>query len=178
MTLGQYAITFFGTIGAWFFMGWFGRRTLYCCGVLILETLLVVIGCIAVSGTSEARSWAIGTMLLVFVAVYALSVGPICYSLVAEMPSSRLRPKTMVLAWSCYNFFSIIDGILMPYMLNPTAWNWKGKPGFFWAGINFLCLTYCFFRLPEPKGRTYAELDDLFERKVSAPKFKQTEVVI
>lgn len=178
MTIGQFGIAFVGTISSWFFMGWFGRRTLYCCGLAVLEALLVIIGCIAVSGTSDARSWATGSMLLVFVAVYAVSVGPICYSLVAEMPSSRLRPKTMVLARSCFNFFGIIDGILMPYMLNPTAWNWKGKAGFFWAGINFICLNYCFWRLPEPKGRTYAELDDLFERKVSARKFKQTQVEI
>jgi SP family general alpha glucoside:H+ symporter-like MFS transporter len=39
----------------------------------------------------------------------------------------------------------------MPYMLNPTKWNWAGKTGFFWAGIGFLCLTWAFFRLPELK---------------------------
>ena len=61
-------------------------------------------------------------------------------------------------------------------MLNPTAWNWKGKSGFFWAGLCFLCLIWSYFRLPEPKGRTYGELDILFERKVSARKFKGTDV--
>lgn len=33
-----------------------------------------------------------------------------------------------------------------------------------------------YFRVPEPAGRTFAELDILFERKTSARKFKQTRV--
>jgi SP family general alpha glucoside:H+ symporter-like MFS transporter len=35
-----------------------------------------------------------------------------------------------------------------------------------------------YLRLPEPKGRTYEELDLLFERRISGRKFKQTEVDI
>ena len=33
-----------------------------------------------------------------------------------------------------------------------------------------------YFRLPEPAGRTFAELDLLFERGVSARNFAKTEV--
>jgi hypothetical protein len=33
-----------------------------------------------------------------------------------------------------------------------------------------------FFRLPEPAGRTYGELDILFERKIPARLFSKTEV--
>ncbi|OXC62623.1 hypothetical protein AYX13_06968 [Cryptococcus neoformans] len=40
----------------------------------------------------------------------------------------------------------------------------------------FLVLIYAYFRVPEPSGRTFAELDILFERKVPARKFKTTEV--
>lgn len=61
-------------------------------------------------------------------------------------------------------------------MLNPTAWNWSNYTGFFWAGICFCCCVYTYFRVPEPRGRTYAELDVLFEHKVSARKFESTKV--
>lgn len=61
-------------------------------------------------------------------------------------------------------------------MLNPSAWNWKNYAGFFWGGICFLCIIYVYFRLPEPNGRTFAELDVLFEQGVSARKFASTEV--
>lgn len=42
--------------------------------------------------------------------------------------------------------------------------------------IAFLCIVYTYFRVPEPQGRTFAELDLLFERRVSARKFASTKV--
>ncbi len=39
-----------------------------------------------------------------------------------------------------------------------------------------MCIIYTYFRLPEPRGRTFAELDVLFEKGVSARKFASTEV--
>lgn len=44
------------------------------------------------------------------------------------------------------------------------------------GGICFVCVIYTYFRVPEPRGRTFAELDMLFEQGVSARKFDQTEV--
>ncbi len=44
------------------------------------------------------------------------------------------------------------------------------------GGICFLCVIYTYFRVPEPRGRSFAELDILFEKKVPARKFQTTEV--
>lgn len=70
----------------------------------------------------------------------------------------------------------IVNNIIMPRMLLETEWNWGAFTGFFWAGACFLLLIWTYFRLPEPKDRTYAELDLLFEHKVSARKFHKTKV--
>ncbi|KAH8880856.1 putative MFS maltose permease [Thozetella sp. PMI_491] len=176
MTLGQYGLAFVGTLLSWVLMSYLGRRTLYVTGLVILDLILLVIGIVSVTSSSTGSSWAIGSLLLIFTFTYDLFIGPICYSLVAEMPSTRLRPKTVVLARATFNVFGIMDAVLTPYMLNPTAWNWKGKTGFFWAGICLLCAVYSFFRLPEPRGRTYGELDLLFENKISARQFSKTKV--
>lgn len=37
-------------------------------------------------------------------------------------------------------------------------------------------MIYTYFRVPEPQGRSFAELDLLFERGVSARKFSSTKV--
>lgn len=37
-------------------------------------------------------------------------------------------------------------------------------------------MIWCWFRLPETKGRTFGEIDILFENKISARKFKYTKV--
>lgn len=152
-----------------------GRRTLYVNGLAILTILLLLIGLIAISNSKHA-AWGIGSLLLVYTFTYDITVGPVCYSLVAEIPSTRLKTKSIVLARNIYNVVGIINGIIVPYMLNPTAWNWKGKAGFFWAGMCFLCFLWSHFRLPEPKNRTYGEMDVLFERRVSARKFRDTDV--
>lgn len=46
----------------------------------------------------------------------------------------------------------------------------------FQGGICFCCVVYTYFRLPEPNGRTFAELGVLFEKGVSARKFATTKV--
>lgn len=158
-------------------MSYAGRRTIYIYGLSILTVLLLLIG-LASFSNSTATPWAIGSLLLAYTFIYDTTVGPICYSLVSEMPSTRLKTKSIVLARCAYNIFGIVNGVITPYMLNPTAWNWKGKSGFFWAGLCFFCSVWSYFRLPEPKGLTYGELDDLFARGISARKFKGTVVTL
>lgn len=177
MSLAQYAIGFFGTLFSWVLMTHLGRRTLYVGGLMTLNVLLLIVGFISLAGSkNNAASWATGSMLLVYTFFYDSTVGPVCYSLVSELSSTRLRTKTIALSRNLYNIFSIVNAILFPHMLNPTSWNWGGKAGFFWAGFCFLCVLWSYFRLPEPKGRTYGELDVLFENRVSARKFKSTAV--
>ncbi|SCO87801.1 probable maltose permease (MalP) [Fusarium oxysporum] len=177
MSLGQYAIGAVGTVFSWFLMGWFGRRTLYLYGQLAMCVFLLTIGCVAFAGRDNvAAQWTIGSLLLIYTFTYDSTVGPVCYSLVAELSSTRLRTKTVVLARNTYNIVGIMTNIITPRMLNPSAWNWGAKAGFFWAGTCFLCAVWTYFRLPEPKGRTYGELDVLFERGVPARQFKTTQV--
>lgn len=40
------------------------------------------------------------------------------------------------------------------------------------GSISLLTCFWCYFRLPECKGRTFEELDIMFERKVPARQFK------
>ncbi|KXG50971.1 Major facilitator superfamily domain, general substrate transporter [Penicillium griseofulvum] len=171
MSLAQYAIGVVGTFCSWLFMTYFGRRTLYVGGLAVLGSILFIIGFISIPPATDALSWATGSMLLVYTFIYDSTIGPVCFSLVSEMPSSRLRTKTVVLARNTYNILNLVTGIIIPYMLNVEAWNWKGKSGFFWGGLCVLCFTWSFFRLPEPKGRSYAELDVLFENKVRTREF-------
>lgn len=177
MSLAQYALGAIGTVCSWFLMGRFGRRTLYLSGQLAMFVLLLTIGCTAFAGRENvAAQWAIGSMLLLYTFTYDSTVGPVCYSLVSELTSTRLRTKSVVLARNMYNITGILTNITTPRMLNPSAWNWGAKAGFFWAGTCLLCAVWTYFRLPEPKGRTYGEIDVLFEQRISARKFKGTVV--
>ncbi|KAM6507046.1 hypothetical protein FALCPG4_018436 [Fusarium falciforme] len=176
LPLGQYGVGFFGTIGSWFFVSKFGRRDLYLFGQIGFTLVLFSIGCTAFSGKSSASQWAAGSLLLGNALVYNLSVGPVCYSLVSEIPSTRLRGKAIMLARNTYNVGGIVINIITPLMVNPSAWNWGARARLFWAGLCLLCAIWTYFRLPEPKGRTFLELDILFENHVSARNFSKTQV--
>ncbi|TXT04858.1 hypothetical protein VHUM_03941 [Vanrija humicola] len=180
MSLAQYALGFIGTVGAWFLMPHVGRRKIYLYGLIVLFFLLLIIGCMGftkgptwddagevVDRGNTGAQWAIGAMLLIYTAVY---------DLVSELSSTRLRAKSVVLARGLYNIVGIINNVIMPKFLNPSALNWGAKTGLFWAGFCLLCVIWTYFCLPEPKGRTYGELDILFENKVPARLFSSTTV--
>ncbi|PQE26744.1 MFS alpha-glucoside transporter protein [Rutstroemia sp. NJR-2017a BVV2] len=177
--LGQYGINMAGVFGAWFLMSMgIGRRTLFLCGLCVLCTMLFIMGFLGLVPEShrKASSLATGSIMLIWALAYQLSVGTVCYSLVAELSTRRLQIKTVVLGRNLYNVVGIVCSVVTPYMLNPGEWNWSNFTGFFWAGICFCCIIYTYFRVPEPKGRSFAELDLLFEKGVSARKFASTKV--
>ena len=133
---------------------------------LNFQVILVVVGAMGFIKQTSAVAWSVGSLLLFFTFIYDLTVGPVCYCLVAEMSSTRLRAKSVVLARSLYNIGGIVNAFIVPRQLSREEWNWGAKTGLFWAGVNAFLILWTFFRLPEPKGRTYGELDVLFEHKV------------
>jgi SP family general alpha glucoside:H+ symporter-like MFS transporter len=54
--------------------------------------------------------------------------------------------------------------------------NLGGKCGYVWAGTAFFCLILAYFYVPEMKGRSYREIDILFNRHVPARKWKGTVI--
>jgi SP family general alpha glucoside:H+ symporter-like MFS transporter len=164
-----------GTASSWFLMRWFGRRTLYLAGCVMCCAHLIAIGTLGFF-SGEAVSWATGSLLITFALGYNCTIGPVCYTIVAEIPSSRLRAKSIVLSRLTYVLTGLLTNTLTPRMLSPDAWNWGAKGAFLYLGTCALCGIWCWFRLPETANRTYAEVDELFARGIAARKFSTTQV--
>lgn len=173
----QMVVGIIGTISSWFISQKLGRFQIYFYGLCLQSVILITVGGLGFSDNTGV-SWAIGSLLWVFTFVYDCSIGPLCYCIVAELPSVRLRTKTVIIARNIYNVAGIVVGVINPYMLNPTAWDWKAKSGLLWAGLAVCSAIWAFFELPETQGRTFAEIDALFRQGVSARKFKSTEVEV
>ena len=74
---------------------------------------------------SAAESWTAGTMVLLISTVYGFSIGPVVYNLVGELPSTRVRAKSIVLARNCYNIANVAFVNIVTYrQLNANDWNW------------------------------------------------------
>jgi hypothetical protein len=77
---------------------------------------------------AKPLGWGMSLLCVIWLGVYSMSVGPIVYTLVAEIGSTRLRTQTVVLGRSVYYFGNIIfGGILQPKFMSPGDWNLKGK---------------------------------------------------
>ncbi|RHZ67847.1 hypothetical protein CDV55_102711 [Aspergillus turcosus] len=101
---------------------------------------------------------------------FALNLGNNAVTVRSRHPNCGVL-KTVSLAQATAYLMDIVVMGLTPYMINPSAWDWVGKAGFFFGGLSVLCTLWTFLRLPETGGRTYEELDILFKKKVSARKF-------
>lgn len=56
---------------------------------------------------------------------------------------------------------------ISPYIQDAGYGNLQGKIGFLWGSFSLAAATWCYFYLPELKGRSLEELDELFEKRVS-----------
>lgn len=178
LSLGMYGLAIIGGMLSWWWMRWIGRRMLYLWGLAASFVVLVVAGGVGTMTDEVVGSWTLGSLIIFLTFVYDSTIGPICYTLVAEIPSTRLRVKTVVVARIAYNLVGLCINLLMPRMLNPTAWNWKGKTCFFWAGTTLIMLGWAWWRLPEPEGLTYLEMDILFQKRAKARKFREFRVCL
>ncbi|RSL65346.1 hypothetical protein CEP51_013008 [Fusarium floridanum] len=179
LTIINYSLALIGGFVSWSLLPLFGRRTIYVWSLAMMLILMVLIGALGVpqaQSSNTAYSWAIGVFLIISSFLYNAGMGPLTNTLCCEIPSTLLRSKSIVLARWSYTITAIIANAITPYQLNPTAWNWGAKTGFFWAGGCLISVVFAYFFVPEPKGRTSAEMDILFEKRISPRHFAEAEV--
>lgn len=87
-----------------------------------------------------------------------------------------MRSRTIAVATAAQALVGIIMTVAIPYLINPDEANLGGKLGFFFGGLSIPCLIWWFFRVPEMKGRTYEELDIMFELGVKTRQFKGYQI--
>lgn len=173
MSVGQAGIHLVCNLVALPVHGRFGRRPLFLIGIVLMACTWFIIGFVALAPASSAQGYAESAIYMLWYVVYQITIGPGSYIIVGETSTTRLRSHTISIARNCYNITSILNTVVGPYILNPTAGNWKGKCGFLTGGLLVLSFVWAFFRLPEMIGRTYEELDILFAMNLSARQFKK-----
>jgi SP family general alpha glucoside:H+ symporter-like MFS transporter len=164
-------IAFIASIVGSFAISRFGRRKIFNGGMFFMAFLLFIIGILAIPKNKPGAKWGQIGLALFWVFIYQSTIGVGAYTVSSEISAVRLRVQTVAIAKNSHNIANIIVSILEPRMINPSAWHWKGYTAFFWAGTCLAFAVWGYFRIPETFGRTYQELDLLFEKKVSSRKF-------
>ncbi|MCJ1304703.1 hypothetical protein MMC08_007516, partial [Hypocenomyce scalaris] len=127
---------------------------------------------------NQSTNYAQACLGVIISFVFAGTMGPISYTIIAETSSIRLRALSTGVGRAAYYVAEIPMIYLSSKMLNPTGWNMAGKCGYVWAGTACVSFVSAYFFLPELKHRSYREADILFNRRIPARKFKSAIVDI
>ncbi|CAN8099925.1 unnamed protein product [Discula destructiva] len=173
VSIGFLAVGFVATILSWLLIIRIGRRRIYLGGLSVLVALMLLIGILdCIPNRPNGVEWAESALMIVWNFAYDLSVGPICFIIISEVSATRVRSQSIAVATAAQAIIGIAMTVAIPYMINPDQANMQGKLGFFFGGLGFFCFVWAYFRMPETMGRTYEELDLLFDRRVPARQFK------
>ncbi len=134
-----------------------GRRVLLLIGTVGLVIALVALGFFFfLPGLQHAVPWlALGSLIL-FIASFAIGLGPVFWLMISEIFPLSLRSRAMAICtvgkWVAnflvsYFFLELIGAV--------------GKPGTFWiyAGIGVLAVTFFAAKVPETKDRSLEEIE-------------------
>ncbi|WP_438479271.1 sugar porter family MFS transporter [Oleiharenicola lentus] len=131
-----------------------GRRPLLLAGLALQVVALGAVGAMFFAGVS-GLPLLIG--VLVFIAAFAMALGPIPWIVCSEIFSTQLRGRAMSVAtfviWvSCYAVAQTFP------MLNDNPAIGPGMTFFIYAACSLAGLVFVFVMLPETKGRTLEQL--------------------
>jgi hypothetical protein len=131
----------------------------------ILTVILFLIGIMDVVPTSGAK-WVQSSLTVVYAFFYYVGLGAMAFAILGETSSTSLRAPTIALATATQAVMGIAFNFAIPYMVNPDEANLKGKVGFIFGGLALIATTWSWFFVPELKGRTFDEIDRMFQAKV------------
>ncbi|KAK2757831.1 sugar transporter [Colletotrichum kahawae] len=108
---------------------------------------------------------------IIWTILYYISLGAIGWTLVGEISSVRLRAKTTSIATITNAVCNLAWAVAIPYLINEEEANLGPKAGAVFLGPACALAVLAFFVVPETKGKTFAQLDHLFELRTPARKF-------
>ncbi|KAI7347423.1 hexose carrier protein [Hortaea werneckii] len=140
-----------------------GRRTLAIWGAFAMGVPYVVIAALYGLYSDDwpahpAAGWACVAMAYVYICAYGISYSALAWALPSEVYSTVQRSKGVALATATVWLSNFIVGVATPPMISQAGF---GTYVFF-AIMCFLGVIWAWTFVPETKGKTLEELDDVF----------------
>jgi len=106
--------------------------------------------------------------MLTFIASFALSMGPVTWVILSEIFPNRVRSQAMSIAVAAQWLFNAIVANTFPLVngseLNSEKYN-GALPYFIFAILSVVTIVFVWKFIPETKGKTLEEMEDLWEKK-------------
>jgi SP family arabinose:H+ symporter-like MFS transporter len=141
-----------------------GRRALLLIGTSVQVVALALVGWMFHTGQNG-----LGLLLciILFIAAFAMAMGPVGWLLCSEIFPNQVRGRAMSLAaftvWvSCY-----VVAQTFP-MLNDNPDIGPAKTFWLYAGVSLVSFFFVLRVVPETKGRTLEQIEQMWERQAAA----------
>lgn len=152
----------------------FGRREVTLYGNLIQALFLFLIGGLgSKSGRTKAETDGMVASFILYAAALHATLGPAAFITASEVGTQRLREKTMGFATAINVVVGFVVVFTTPYLLSAPYANLGAKVGYIWGAFAALGAVWTWLCMPELKGRSLEEIDQLFAAKLSARKFEK-----
>jgi len=156
----------------------FGRRPLLvwgAFGMLICQFLVAIIGVtvgfnkttLQPDGTSLANNIPAVNAQIAFIAIFifffATTWGPGAWVLIGEIFPLPIRSRGVGLSTASNWLWNTIIAIITPYMVGVDQGNLQSSVFFVWGGLCTAAFVYAYFLIPETKGLTLEQVDQMME---------------
>ncbi|CAI7573570.1 unnamed protein product [Penicillium pancosmium] len=108
--------------------------------------------------------------IYIFAAVYQFGWGPVVWTYCSEVPAARLRPLQMGMATASQWLFNFVVAKATPSMFATLGVNGFGTY-FIYGSFCFTMVVFAWFFVPETKGLSLEDMNELFEQNNLRAKF-------
>ncbi|MBE6448521.1 MAG: sugar porter family MFS transporter [Alphaproteobacteria bacterium] len=169
-TIGIGFVNFVMTIVAIAYVDKWGRKFLLYIGLWgMLISLFTLGGSFAwAQSLGEASKWIAVASVVIYIASFAMSLGPVCWIMISEIMPLQIRGFAMSAATvSNFGFNFIVVLSFLPLL------DLIGKAATFWlfGGITILSMFFVYFFVPETKGISLEKIEQNWKNGTPARKF-------
>lgn len=175
LTIVASICTLAGTIFSPLVIDIYGRRFTAISGMVVLFFIDVTAGSLAFFPGNDKALLAIAALGFIFNFVWATSFLSISVLLPPEIATPKLRSHTMSYTVACAQTTAVITTFAVPQLTSAGAANLGAKTYLVFAGCMACIIVWSFCLIPETKGRTYAEIDEMYDKKVPMWKWSKFE---
>ncbi|KAJ5827168.1 sugar porter (SP) family MFS transporter [Penicillium robsamsonii] len=164
-----------GLLLTWAVVTRVGRRQIILVGCALCTTTMLIMASVFAAPNVDKASKDIALIVTVSVYIFGFNFGvePYVYLVAGEIPSQQLRGYTLGFSTTVSFFFGWLTAFTTPYFINPTELNWGPKYGYVWFGSGLITTAFIWYCLPEVRGRTLEEIDEMFRNNVPTREFSK-----
>ncbi|AGO14256.1 AaceriAFL207Cp [[Ashbya] aceris (nom. inval.)] len=165
------AVNFGSTFAAMYTVDRFGRRKCLLYGAALMAICMVIFATVGVTrlwpnGPDQPSSKPAGNAMIVFTCLYifffATTWAPIAYVIVAETFPLKVKAKGMAIATAANWIWGFLIAFFTPYITNAIRFYY----GYVFMGCLIFGFFYIFFFVPETKGLTLEEVEEMWQEGV------------